>query len=268
MKLVYGLVIACILLGCHPKPLPQDPLPEHDALEIRSEYVGEVRVINVWTPPSYEKGGTSYPVLYMPDGGLKEDFPHIANTIAQLVAQKSIPPLLLVGIENTDRKRDLTGASAVQADEKYCPITDGATNFRNFIVEELRPLINERYRTTEQSGLLGESLAGLFVVETFLQGGAPFDFYVAMDPSIWWNDYDLVKRAPSLLENLPDKPLKLWFAGSGAADINKHTRQLSTILEQHAPKQLTWTYSDEPKEHHHTIFRATKAKALKWTLNE
>lgn len=61
----------------------------------------------------------------MADGGIKEDFPHIANTIAKLIENNSIPPIMLVGIENTERGRDLTGFSEVQADEKYCPLTDG-----------------------------------------------------------------------------------------------------------------------------------------------
>ncbi|MEM7561320.1 MAG: alpha/beta hydrolase, partial [Planctomycetota bacterium] len=66
------------------------------------------------------------PVLYMPDGGIKEDFPHIANTLAKLIAENTIPPMILVGIENTERRRDLTGPSEVAAEETIAPLTDGA----------------------------------------------------------------------------------------------------------------------------------------------
>ena len=42
----------------------------------------------------------------MADGGIiDEDFPHIANTIAELMKTKKIPPIILVGIENTAKKR-------------------------------------------------------------------------------------------------------------------------------------------------------------------
>ncbi len=106
------------LLGCGNQKLHQDPVPNHDSFKIASKQVGETRIINIWTPPSYENSNDSYPVLYMPDGGIKEDFPHIVNTIAALVKNKSIPPIILVGIENTKRGRDLTGFSETNEDAK------------------------------------------------------------------------------------------------------------------------------------------------------
>lgn len=230
--------------------------------------MGEKRVINVWMPPAYEKGNTSFPVLYMADGGVEEDFPHIANTVAKLIADGNIPSIILVGIENTDRRRDLTGSSAVEADAKYCPLTDGAHNFRNFILEELCPEIEQKYRVTDKKGIIGESLAGLFVIETFMQKPDAFDFYIAMDPSLWWNDHYLVRNAETLFKQFPDERIRLWFAGSGTEDITQHTNALAHTLANSAPAGLQWKYSDEPKEKHHTIFRATKEKALKWTLNE
>jgi len=203
----------------------------------------------------------------MLDGGIQEDFPHIANTLAQLIKNKSIPPFILVGIENTDRRRDLSGSSEIKEDEEYCPLTDGAKNFRSFITNELIPEINKNYRTTNRKGIIGESLSGLFVTETFLIAPETFDFYIAMDPSLCWNDNYLEKNAKSYLSKFPDNNIKYWFAGSDAEDISNHTRNLEQTLKQNAPTQLTWTYSDEPNEQHNTIFRATKEKAMIWALN-
>ncbi|VAW25936.1 Putative esterase [hydrothermal vent metagenome] len=204
----------------------------------------------------------------MPDGGIKEDFPHIANTIAELIENNNIPPIILVGIENTKRGRDLTGFSEVKEDEKYCPLTDGANNFRNFITKELFTEIGIKYRVTNKKGILGESLAGLFVMETFMIKPESFDFYIAFDPSLWWNNHYLVRNAKSLLNKFPDKKIKLWFAGSSAEDISQYTNEFVKILENNTPNKLKWKYSDEPNEKHNTIFRATKEKALKWMLNE
>ncbi len=245
-----------------------DPIPKHDHFSIQSNEVNEKRVINVWLPPIYEESDMALPVLYMPDGGVKEDFPHIANTLSKLLANKNIPPFILVGIENTDRRRDLTGFSETEEDAQYCPLTDGAKKFRAFIASELMPEINKRYRTQNKKGIIGESLAGLFVMETFLQHPETFDFYIAMDPSLWWNDYYLVKQSEQLLAALPNKELKLWFAGSDAKDISIYTNNLAKVLTQKQPQQLSWKYEDEPGEQHHTIFRATKEKAFIWTLNE
>jgi len=245
-----------------------DSILEHDSFTIESKEVGETRTICVWTPPNYNENSDPLPVLYMPDGGIKEDFPHIANTIAKLVKNKSIPPVILVGIENTIRGRDLTGSSIKKADGKYAPITDGAKNFRAFISKELFVEINKRYRVSDKKGIIGESLAGLFVTETFLLNPDLFDFFIAMDPSLWWGKTQLVKQAKNHLANFPDKNIKFWFAGSSAKDISKHTNKLAKAIALETPKKLLWKYSDEPNEKHNTIFRATKEKALIWALNE
>ncbi|UII25122.1 hypothetical protein LVD15_17655 [Fulvivirga maritima] len=167
-KLIFLLIIAALAASFKNQDLAiNDPIPKHDSLTITSKYVNEDRVVNIWIPPNYDESKDSYPVLYMPDVGIKEDFPHIANTLGQLLAQKKIPPVILVGIENTERGRDLTGYSEAEDDAQYCPLTDGAKDFRGFIVEELMPMINKTYRTSDKKGIIGESLAGLFVMETF-----------------------------------------------------------------------------------------------------
>ncbi|NOQ73953.1 MAG: alpha/beta hydrolase [Crocinitomix sp.] len=269
-NILTSLVLTLFTITCFAgNPTLTDTIPKHDSLTIYSEHTKEKRVINVWTPSNYEQTTDSLPVIYMPDGGIKEDFPHIANTLAKLIKNEEIPPCILVGIENTERGRDLTGASTVKKHEKYkIPMSDGAKNFRAFITDELMPEINSRYRTTDKKGIIGESLAGLFVIESLLLKPASFDFYIAMDPSLWWNKNYLVKNAVDFLDNLPKRGTKLWFAGSSVKDISKYTNQLSKILGKENYKDLTWKYSDEPEEKHNTIFRATKEKALIWILNE
>jgi len=262
----YIFLLPLIFFACINKQVQPDPIPPHDSIKLFSKKLDETRIINIWLPPEYKTTKKSFPVLYMPDGGLKEDFPHIANTIAKLVKEKKIPPIILVGIENTKRGRDLTGASQEKADEEYCPLTDGAKNFRAFIEDELITEIEKRYRTTDYKGIIGESLAGLFVVETFLKEPQLFNFYIAFDPSLWWNNHNLVRNTSTYLEHLPDRKTKLWFAGSSAPDISEHTKTLSAILRKNTPK-LEWKYVDEPNEKHHTIFRADKEKALIWSLN-
>ena len=262
----YYLVLCLVFFGCKDNTQIIDPIPQYETFTIASKAVNETRVITVWTPEEYKNSTTPFPVLYMPDGGIKEDFPHIANTLAALIKAKSIPPIILVGIENTDRRRDLSGFSKVKEDEEYCPLTDGAKDFRAFITDELFAEINSRYRTNEKKGIIGESLAGLFVVETLLLKPDTFDFYIAMDPSLWWNDMHLVKTASDRLSKLSDKKIKFWFAGSDAKDISEATNKLEKLLKTEAPENLIWQYSDEPNEQHNTIFRATKDKAFKWTL--
>ena len=89
MKLLLsGLLLSVtLLIGCTTTPQYNDPIPAHDSFTLQSEQVGELRVINVWTPPEYKTTTDSLPVLYMPDGGIKEDFPHIANRLVAALYQ-------------------------------------------------------------------------------------------------------------------------------------------------------------------------------------
>ena len=80
---------------------------------------------------------------------------------------KKIKPLLLVGIENTQRRRDLTGFTEVEKDKEIAPIVGGSEKFRAFNKEELFPEIEKRYGTTSEKSIIGESASGLFVMETF-----------------------------------------------------------------------------------------------------
>ena len=256
-----------LLIGICSNTHSQDSIPAHDSLNLNSVLVGEIRTINVWTPPGYAQSTDAYPVMYMPDGGIKEDFPHIANTMADLINNGSIPPMILVGIENTQRRSDLTGPTEVKKDKKIAPVVGGSEKFRACISEELFPEINKRYRTTDAKGIIGESVAGLFIVETFFIKPDMFDYYIAMDPSLWWNDHELVRNAEDYLAKMQSSTKRLWFAGSSEKGISKRTKELSAILESEKPAHIIWKYSDEPGEQHSTIYRATKEKALVWMFS-
>lgn len=263
--LIWTFVVA--IGSCARPPQIQDPIPTHETFSLQSKILGEKRTITIWMPENYSTQTDSLPVLYMADGGVKEDFPHIANTLDSLIKQKKIPPMLLVGIENTQRRRDLTGFTEVESDKKIAPVVGGSDKFRAFIKEELFPEITNRYRTTAQKSIIGESAAGLFVIETLLLEPDLFDNYIAFDPSLWWNNNYLVTNVGSLVQKLPLIDKKLWFAGSNAADIQVHTRALDQSLQKLNLSQLHYTYADEPELAHNTIFRATKEKALLWTFS-
>src|SRR5690349_12947930 len=80
-------------------PPPSDPVPAHDSFTVPSRAVVEARRVNVHLPAAYAASRTArFPVLYMPDGGLDEDFPHVVHTVDSLVAAGAIRPVLVVGI--------------------------------------------------------------------------------------------------------------------------------------------------------------------------
>jgi hypothetical protein len=269
LKKIHLLLIIAFfsLSNCGNAITPTDPIPKHDTFKIQSTQVNEERVINVWVPDKYLSSNDSLPVMYMADGGIEEDFPHIANTLNKLIKQNKIKPLILVGIENTQRRRDLTGVTSVEEDKKVAPVVGGSEKFRNFIKDELIPEINKRYRTTNDRSIIGESLSGLFVMETFFLTPELFNTYIAFDPSLWWNNHYWVQNASNYLAKMTSTPKRVWFAGSSATDIYVHTRALASIFKTENHANIAWNYSDEPKEKHNTIFRAAKEKAIIWALN-
>ncbi|HEX8831755.1 MAG TPA: alpha/beta hydrolase-fold protein, partial [Longimicrobium sp.] len=85
-------------------------MPPHDTFTLPSAALAETRRINVYLPPMYDPAGDACcGVLYMPDGGVEEDFPHVASAADAAIRAGEMRPMLIVGIENTERRRDMTG---------------------------------------------------------------------------------------------------------------------------------------------------------------
>ncbi|HEU4699544.1 MAG TPA: alpha/beta hydrolase-fold protein [Gemmatimonadales bacterium] len=229
---------------------------DRETFTLDSRAVGERRTINVYLPPAYRASPEkSFPVLYMPDGGLEEDFPHVAGTIDSLIALAKIPPVIVVGIENTQRRRDMTGPTTVARDSTIAPRVGGSEAFRAFIRDELMPAVRTRYRTTDETAIVGESLAGLFVVETFLLEPRLFRRYVALDPSLWWNGGELVRTAERRLRALDARGRTLYVAASHEPEIAADAATFAAALERHAPRELDWRFESRPDLEHGTIYR-------------
>ncbi len=256
------LILLCLTraLGAQAAPAPADPIPARDTLTITSRAIGEARRINVHVPSGYASSTAHFPVLYMPDGGLDEDFPHVVNTVDSLIALGVIRPVIVVGIPNTERRRDLTGPTRVHSDSAIAPRVGGSDAFRRFIRDELMPVVQQRYRTTGERAIVGESLAGLFIVETFLREPAMFDHYVAFDPSVWWNKGALVDSATTFIAALDGKRRTLFIGAS--ADMTDVATRLGTLLRDGRRPGLTFEYAPRTDLTHATIFRALAPRAL------
>ncbi len=246
------------------------PLVIGDTFTMASKVLGETRRINVYLPPGYtesaESRGARFPVLYMPDGGMAEDFLHVAGLVQISVTNGTMRPFVLVGIENTERRRDMTGPTGNEEDRKIAPRVGGSAAFRKFIREELMPAIRGRYRTTAETAIVGESLAGLFVVETFFLEPDLFDTYVAIDPSLWWNKETLVNGAAVQLRARPRLEKTLYLASSDEPGIATVTRRFAEILTASAPPALRWHYDSMPEEKHSTIYQPAALKAFRWAF--
>jgi predicted alpha/beta superfamily hydrolase len=167
---------------------------------IGSRVLGEERVLNVVLPPGYAKAPKRrYPVLYVIDGGVEQDLLHVAG-VAQLGAVWGrSAEAIVVGIETTDRRKELVGPTHDPDLRKRFPTAGGSAKFRGFIREEVKPFVEGRYRTSGQDAVIGESLAGLFIIEIYMADPGLFDGYGAIDPSLWWDHQALSRAAATAL---------------------------------------------------------------------
>lgn len=230
---------------------------------LTSKILDEPRRINVFTPTRYgQPVKTPLPVIYMPDGGMNEDFLHIAGLLQVLVSNGTMRPFRLVGIENTERHRDMTGPTSDPKDQAIAPKIGGSAAFRAFIREELFPEISRRYDTAEERAIIGESLAGLFVVETLALAPDMFDTYIAADPSVWWNHYALAESAPALLKENDARNRKLFVAAGGEASGSpRFDAFVAGLREQQQRVQVT--YVPMPDETHATLYHPAALRALR-----
>lgn len=239
------------------------PLSVGETFTIESKAVAETRHINVYLPPGYtDDVEKRFPVLYMPDGGIAEDFLHVAGLVQVGVGNGTMRPFILVGIENSERRRDMTGPTESAEDRKIAPRVGGSAAFRKFVREELMPEMKSRYRTTDESAIVGESLAGLFVLETFLLEPDLFDTYIAFDPSLWWNDKALVKAAgaPRPKHTKLEKTLYIATSVEGTPEL---AEQFMENLAESAPVGFHRTYEKMPEEKHATIYHPAALKAFR-----
>jgi hypothetical protein len=267
IKLASVFLWAALAVGLPSRAVAADePVPPHQTFTLESGTLKETRRINVYTPPGYDAAGaTRYPVLYMPDGGLKEDFPHISTTIDTAIRAGEMRPLILVGIENTERRRDMTGPTEVAKDRKIAKRVGGSAAFRGFIRDELMPEVRRRYRVTEETAIIGESLAGLFIVETFFLEPKLFGTWIALSPSLWWNGEELVRKAGKRLEAQPDLSGVLYLSSADEEDIVSAATRLAETLRTRAPAGLKWQYEPRPDLRHDNIYRSASPQVLrKW----
>lgn len=239
-----------------------------ETFTIESKILGESRRINVLVPTVYgQKIDEAMPVLYMPDGGMDEDFLHIAGLVQVLVSNGGMRPHVLVGIENTQRRRDMTGPTEIAEDRKIAPVVGGSAAFRRFIRDELMPAVRSRYRTTSDAAIMGESLAGLFAVESFLCEPGLFKVCIAIDPSLWWNNERLVKDAAAMLK-APGAggPRELYVAFSNEPTIAEPARRFAAALTGSPREGVRFTSVQFPEESHATIYHPAAITALRGAL--
>jgi predicted alpha/beta superfamily hydrolase len=242
------------------------PIEAGSSYTVHSKVLADAREVNVWLPTDYAKSKDRYPVVYLLDGGVDQDFQHIA-ALGQLASLSwTYGPMIIVGVGTKDRPAELTSRPT---DPRYLatfPKSGGADRFRRYLREEVVPFVESRFRTGKRLALMGESLAGLFVVDTLLNDPGLFNDYVAISPSLWWDDRRPLAHLErtAKLRGVAGARLYLAIADEGGT-MQKGVDRLRSFLAKQQPANIAVRYADFSKTaNHSTVYHHAAEEALRW----
>ena len=240
------------------------PITIGSRYEMPSLVLGEARTINVVLPVGYDQQPNKrYPVLYLIDGGVDQDLIHVAGVLRLNSAWGRSHEAILVGISTKDRRRELIGPTQDPELLKKYPTAGSSALFRKFIRNEVKPFVERSFRTNGYDAVIGESLAGLFILETYLLEPSLFDAHGAISPSLWWDKEALVERIASGLGR-SQIGRRLYFAAANEGpEMRAANDRVVAILKA---RERDWCFNEREDLAHSTIYQQLTPQALQFLL--
>ncbi|NIG55033.1 alpha/beta hydrolase [Chitinophaga sp. Cy-1792] len=292
MKRHFGNIIVCaffILLIPHGLAAQTDPVFKPisaDIIKLTSKVLGEDRKIYVYTPPAdTSKPDKHYPVMYVLDGD--NHFSLVAEYCRYLSRRdvNVVPEMIIVGIPNTNRTRDLTPTNSIfdydgnpdtTVNSRY-KSSGGGNNFLQFIGTELIPHIDAHYKTQSFKILAGHSFGGITTVNCLLTQPDMFAAYIAISPSFWWDRRYLLNLAAEKLNNDRVKNKIIFYSdanegmSNGKSAFHDDVIKFDSIITQRKIAGLDHKYICYPEETHMTApvkayYDALRFIFRKWDL--
>lgn len=242
--------------------------------EIQSKELGEKRILNIYLPDGYNTNDTTrYPVIYLLDGSIDEDFIHISGLVQfnsfEWVDQ--VPKSIVVGIATIDRRRDFTFPTTIEKDQKRFPTSGHSDKFIAFIEKELQPFIDKQYKTTDSKTIIGQSLGGLLETEILFKKPNLFNKYVIISPSLWWNNGSLLNQDAIIFQQSFIQPTDIYIAvgkeGLTPTEIPRVMEVDANLLAERIKasknKNIKVHFEYFPEENHATILHPAVAKSFR-----
>ncbi len=226
---------------------------------LHSEILNEDRKLEIYFPKSYGEADKTYPVLYLLDSFY--NFSHAVGTVEYLFLNQLIPEMIIVGIRNTRRNRDLTPYSS-ELSKKHrerLGLTGGADKFIDFLDKELIPHVERTYRTAPYRIIVGHSLGGLFNVYTFFKKPELFNSYITISPSLWYPNELISEEFENVFTDSlePNRTFYLTLANENSGNMRGNVLKLSgefkNYINTHKEANLRFKYEPMSKESHGSI---------------
>lgn len=232
-KFPMGMIIMIFLFHFLPASAQEGPYPDIRTVKIYSSILDEERTCSVFLPEGYGQTGNTYPVLYILDAEGARLFPGCISTLRELNKKYLAPAMILVGVENTNRNRDMIPESV-----SHRPGSGGSKRFLDFLQKELKPHIQEKFSTSGYSLLYGMSNSALFAVYALLEKPESFDAVIASSPMIGHCPEYMNKKAEAFIQQEIDTEIILFMI-CGSEDsprVTQYVPGFQNYLNSHAPK--------------------------------
>jgi predicted alpha/beta superfamily hydrolase len=230
---------------------------------IQSQALNETRTYLVHKPVGYDFTDERYPVIVLLDG--EANIQHVSATADFLANNGRAMKMLVVGIENTDRQRDLTPPiTNTRTSDRPEGKVGGAERFLSFIAEELLPSIDRTYRTRPTRILIGHSFGGLFASYALLKRPELFKAYISVSPSLWWDNQALADEALNFAANHKDVQAAVYVTmGSEGGSTLGGTQKFVGALTS-AGNGVEAVFTRWPEESHGSVVMRSVYEGLKW----
>ena len=212
--------------------------------QLKSRIFRNTRTLRVWLPPDYDGWGqTRYPVLYLNDGqNLFEPATafagvhwQVGETASRLIAEEKIPPLIIVGIDNTGKNRVREYIPYRSLDPRV--IRPQGKLYPDFLRYEAMPLIEKYYpvaKGPEHTGLGGSSLGGLITLSTQLAAPGVFGRLLIESPSLYVTNRRILEECRQFRDWPSCVSLGMGTQEVGSATVDEKivndARELASIL--------------------------------------
>jgi len=211
-----------------------------------SHVLEEERRFLIHLPKGYEHSSEKYPVMYVLDG--ETHFLHASSTTEFLAANHHIPAMIVVAIINTDRTRDFTPYKSY---DPSFPSAGKAENFQQFLKEELIPYVESQYRVAPYRLIVGHSFGGLFSIYSLINEPDLFDAYIAISPSLWWDEQRQVEYARDFFQKHTNLKKSVFISiGKESLEMLRGVQQLSQIMRDYQGAGFVSTFQYMDKEDH------------------
>jgi predicted alpha/beta superfamily hydrolase len=234
---------------------------------IHSKILGEDRSILISLPDSYKDSSEEqkqYPIMVLLDGA--SHFQTAAGAINSLNSDDMMPETIIVAIENVDRERDFT---VTKIKTKRANTMGGGRNFLDFIEKELIAYVDQNYNTEAHRILAGHSLGGLLTLNAFMDEKSLFNAFIAIDPSVWWDEQLMAEKVDGISSTALNKKLYIATANQGEASYERNKKRhdnLYTLLNKKAqPVNVKLDYFKD--ESHRSVPSIAFYEGLKYLYN-